>query len=96
MKNYYDRNYGKRRKSRSYFYMGLSSAAISAFMITVSVLSFMHEADMAINISGFGSGIVWAIVAVMNMYVYYHDNRIELKTKFSETAENINSALKKL
>lgn len=75
--------------------MGLSTAAISAFMITISVLSLMHGASTAINISGFGSGIAWAIVAVMNMCVYYQDNRIELKTKFSETADNINSALKK-
>lgn len=75
--------------------MGLSTAAISAFMITISVLSLMHGASTAINISGFASGIVWAIVAVMNMCVYYQDNRIELKTKFSETADNINSALKK-
>lgn len=77
----YDRAYVRHTKSRSYLYTGLITAVLALVMISISILELLNGTRIEIPITGFAAGGFWGITSFICMYVYYVDNRVDLKPK---------------
>ena len=84
--NYYDKN-SIYRKSRSYLYLGLVSAALSAVMIAGAVLSLVNDSGTDVTVTGFAAGAVWAFCAFMDWYVFYTDNKASVNESVKKTGD---------
>ncbi len=88
MKGYYDKKY-KSTKSKSYLFLGLTMSAIALVMIVMSVLAIVNGSAAGVIVSGFAAGAVWASASGISLYVYYRNNRIELKERAAKIAESV-------
>ncbi|MCM1024060.1 MAG: hypothetical protein NC395_08395 [Prevotella sp.] len=77
MKEYFET---KRMKSTSYLYYGLIAAALTALMTVAGILSIVRGLSAAIAFTAFAAAVIWGVAAFVSLYIFYADNRAELKS----------------
>lgn len=84
MKEYYE---SKRMKSASYLYYGLIAAGLAALMAVAGIFSVSRGEEVKIIATSFAAAGVWAVTAFISLYVFYTNNRAELKSDKLDSSE---------
>lgn len=67
------------RKHTAYLYLGLISAGVALVMFFMSAVSTINGERIAVQVTGYASGVLWGIAAFTALYVHYRANRADME-----------------